>query len=77
MLIERHNFEDGMARMKNEWILLKAGSYKVYSLEHYIYSGQELKMMLQMCGFRNINLYGLLDPTPYDLNAKRLVVLAL
>lgn len=74
--IERYNFEDGMARMKNKWILRKAGSYKVCTLEHHICSGQELKVILQMCGFRNISLYGSLDPTPYDLNAKRLVVFA-
>lgn len=76
MLIEKHDFEVGMARMKNQWIVLEAGEYKVYSLEHYVYSGQELKMMLQMCGFTNVELYGSLDGTAYDLNAKRLVVVA-
>jgi SAM-dependent methyltransferase len=76
MLIEKHDFEVGMTRMRNQWIVLEAGEYKVYSLEHYVYSGQELKMMLQMCGFTNVELYGSLDGTAYDLNAKRLVVVA-
>ncbi|WP_448517783.1 class I SAM-dependent methyltransferase [Pseudothermotoga sp.] len=76
MLVEKHSFEPGMARMRNQWIVLEAGEYKVYSLQHYVYSGQELKMMLQMCGFTNVELYGSLDGTAYDLNAKRLVVVA-
>ncbi|HBT38814.1 MAG: Methyltransferase type 12 [Thermotoga sp. 50_1627] len=76
MLVEKHSFEPGMARMKNQWIVLDAGSYRVYSLEHYVYSGQELKMMLQMCGFTNVELFGSLDGTPYDLNARRLVAVA-
>lgn len=76
MLIEKHSFEPGMARMRNQWIVLEAGEYKVYSLQHYVYSGQELKMMLQTCGFSNVELYGSLDGTAYDLNARRLVVVA-
>lgn len=76
MLIEKHSFEPGMARMINDWIVLENGRYKIYRLEHYLYSAHELKMMLQICGFNNIILYGSLDKDPYDLNAKRLVVLA-
>ncbi|ABV34351.1 MULTISPECIES: class I SAM-dependent methyltransferase [Pseudothermotoga] len=76
MLIEKHSFEPGMARMINDWIVLENGRYKIHRLEHYLYSAHELKMMLQICGFNNIILYGSLDKDPYDLNAKRLVVLA-
>jgi len=76
MLIEKHSFEPGMARMINDWIVLKNGKYKVHRLEHYLYSAQELKMMLQMSGFGEITFYGSLDKDPYDLNARRLVVLA-
>ena len=76
MLIEKHSFEPGMARMINDWIVLENGRYKIHRLEHYVYSAQELRMMLQMCGFENIVVYGSLDGDPYDLNAKRLVVVA-
>ncbi|MEJ5229969.1 class I SAM-dependent methyltransferase [Pseudothermotoga sp. U03pept] len=76
MLIEKRSFEPGMARMINDWIILKDGKYRVYRLEHYLYSAQKLKMMLQMCGFNDIAAYRSLDKDPYDLNARRLVVLA-
>jgi len=76
ILIEKHCFEPGMARMINDWIVLENGRYKIHRLEHYVYSAQELKMMLQMCGFENIAVYGSLDGDSYDLNAKRLVVVA-
>lgn len=76
MLIERQSFEPGLARMKNDWIVLENGKYKVYTLKHYLYSAEELKMMLQMCGFNNIAVYGSLSGDLYDLNAKRLVVVS-
>lgn len=76
MLIEKHSFEPGLARMKNDWIVLENGRYKVHTLQHYLYSAEELKMMLQMCGFKNIAVYGSLSGDLYDLNAKRLVVVA-
>lgn len=76
MLIEKHSFEPGMARMINDWIVLEKGVYKTYRLEHYVYSALELKMMLQASGFNNVDFYGSLDKDPYDLNARRLVVLA-
>lgn len=76
ILVENRTILDGWHRIKNDWILLKEGRYETYSFCLTLYSGQELRTILDRIGFQNIALYGDLQKNDYDINARRLVVVA-
>ena len=44
--------------------------------DHRIYSAAELKALLADCGFSAVTVYGALTGAPYDVNAQRLIALA-
>lgn len=76
LLIERHQIVGDWGRIKNEWIYLKNGNAKTFRFELTLYSGQELKELMQKAGFKKIRLYGDLDGNEYGLEAKRLIAVA-
>jgi hypothetical protein len=41
-----------------------------------IYSAGELEALFREAGFSSVKLYGTVEGDPYDLNAKRLIVVA-
>ena len=45
--------------------------------DHALYSGRELADLLKKAGFERVKLFGSLQGTPYDLNARRLVAVAM
>ena len=53
------------------------GDVRTYQFRHNIYSGFELKQLLEEAGFRGIRLYGGFDGRPYDEKAKRLIAIAI
>jgi hypothetical protein len=55
---------------------MKEGRAQSFSFEHTIYSGRELKDRLLSCGFEQMQLFGDLQGSAYDLEAKRLVAVA-
>jgi hypothetical protein len=55
---------------------LKGGRARSFSFEHTIYSGRELKDRLLSCGFGQVQLFGDLQGSPYNLEATRLVAVA-
>jgi SAM-dependent methyltransferase len=75
-LVQLHEVFDGWSRIVNEWILIKDGAAKSYRFHHSIYSGQELKELLERAGFSNVRLYGDLDGNDYGSDAKRLAALS-
>ena len=46
---------------------------KSFKFDLTIYSGEELKGLLEQAGFRSVKLYGTFDGDPYGLNAQRLI----
>ena len=73
MLQERrvtHNW----SRMENRWILFKGGRRFESSLDHRLFSATELVALFVESGFVRVEAFGGTDGTPYDNNAKRLVV---
>lgn len=74
--LQRPRICDDWTRIRNEWVLLKDGRARTVWLEHFIYSGRELKDMLLQCGFSSVRLFGDLSGNPYDINATRLVAVA-
>lgn len=45
-------------------------------VEHRLYSGAELRSLLESVGFGEVHLYGGFDGSSYDLEAKRLLAVA-
>ena len=45
-------------------------------IAHRLYSGAELRSLLESVGFREVRLHGGFDGSPYDLEARRLVAVA-
>jgi SAM-dependent methyltransferase len=72
-LIQRHEIFDDWTRIRNEWILIRKGKARSFKFHHTIYSGQELKSLMQHNGFSDVNLYGNLDGDEYGPNAHRLI----
>jgi hypothetical protein len=47
-----------------------------FTVSHWLYSAAELRRELLDAGFQKVGLFGGLDGSPYDHNARRLVALA-
>lgn len=76
LLIERHEIYEDWTRIRNEWIVLRGTEARRFSFHHTIYSGQELRDRLIAAGFSDVRLHGGFDGRPYDLDANRLVAVA-
>lgn len=73
----RRSFSAEFTRMDNEWtFLLESGAVKQFAVRHWIYSAQELRLMLRDAGFSTIDLHGDFDGRPYDLTSRRLIAVA-
>ncbi len=62
--------------VRSRWIMLRGAERIEHVVEHRIYSAAELCALLAEAGFGEFEVYGHLSGTPYDHEAKRLVVLA-
>lgn len=76
LVVQRPQLRDDWCRVYSEWILLQNGNARSFSFEHTIYSGRELKDRLLSCGFDQVQLFGDLQGSPYNLEATRLVAVA-
>ena len=76
LFIQRHEIFDGWGRIRNEWILIKGEKAKSFKFHHTLYSGQELKSLIEKAGFEEIKLFGDLDGNEYGPEASRLIVVA-
>ncbi|MHA2027302.1 MAG: class I SAM-dependent methyltransferase [Candidatus Thorarchaeota archaeon] len=76
MMEEREPIEN-WSKMHNKWVFVeKDGTVHRWDFTHWIYSGAEIKEMLEKVGFSDVKVYGGLDGRPYDNEAERLVVIA-
>jgi len=76
LLVQLHEIFDDWTRIRNEWILLKGNRVRRFRFHHTLYSGQELKDLLQQAGYAEVKLYGEFDGQPYGPDAPRLVAVA-
>jgi hypothetical protein len=76
LFIERRKAVADWSRMENEWLLLKGGEITTFHITHWIYSGCELRQMLEGVGFSDVTIYGDLEGSPYGPQAKRLIAVA-
>jgi SAM-dependent methyltransferase len=60
----------------NRWTILRPGRKTEVELSHRLYSAAELEALLRSVGFAAVEIYGDLEGSPYDQNARRLVAVA-
>ena len=73
MIIERHEISENWTRGRSEWILVKGETAKSFRLQIRLYSGQEMKELMQKAGFEEVKVYGDLDGIEYGIDAQRLI----
>lgn len=77
LLVWRTAVAADWTRLEGNWYAVRAGgTAKHFHVDHWIYSGRELRDLLRGAGFSDVRLFGDLDGRPYDLNALRLVAVA-
>ncbi|MCI0487734.1 MAG: class I SAM-dependent methyltransferase [Blastocatellia bacterium] len=76
LIVERREIFDNWSRIRNEWILIRDGKAKSFKFHHTLYSGQELKSLIERAGFGETELFGDLYGNEYGPDATRLIVVA-
>jgi SAM-dependent methyltransferase len=73
LLVQHREVIDDWTRLRATWILIDGASAQRYGFTVWIYSGSELRRMLEEVGFEGVELYGSLDGRAYDVQAQRLI----
>lgn len=76
LMIQRRDVIDDWGRFENEWLFIDGANVRTFRLRLWVYSGRELRQLLEQAGFVDITLFGKLDGTPYGLEASRLIAVA-
>lgn len=77
LLIQRRSVFDDWSRMSVDWLIVRGDALRArFTLRHFIYSGRELRTMLESVGFDRVDLYGDVGGAPYGPDARRLVAVA-
>jgi SAM-dependent methyltransferase len=76
VLIQQPHVNADWTQLDNEWTVVQAGERRDYHFVHHLYSGDELKDLLEVCGFTTVRLYGDLSGSEYLPEAPRLVAVA-
>jgi len=76
LMIQRPVVLDDWTRLRNEWTIVQGEKAKTFRFDLFIYSGQELKEMIEEAGFAAVKLYGSFDGEPYGAEAQRLIATA-
>jgi SAM-dependent methyltransferase len=75
-LVQRHEVFDDWNHARNEWFVIKDGKAEVFYFDLRLYSGTEMKQLLNQAGFTEMKLYGDLEGNPFDHEKNRLCVVA-
>ena len=75
-LLEERHVHDGWSTVENHWTWIRGAEKRVFTWQIRLYSGAELGRALSEVGFAAVRLYGSLQGTPYDQDARRLVAVA-
>ena len=67
---------DDWSRIRSHWVFIRDEYATHVRIDYVLYSGRELADLLEKTGFEQVKLFGGLDGTPYDANAKRLAIVA-
>jgi len=75
LLIERHEICEDWTHCRNQWLLVKEGTVRPFFFKTRLYSGYELKDLMQRAGFEEVSVYGDLAGKEYGINADRLIAI--
>ena len=73
VVIDRREILADWTRVRMEWTIVKGNTVRIFTIDHTVYSGQELKNRFTAAGFADVKLYGSMDSAPYDREAERLI----
>jgi len=73
LILEEREVIEGWSRIRTRWIVIRDGAREEFSLTLRLYSGAELKALMEEVGFREVELYGDFHGNPYGPEAKRLI----
>lgn len=76
LFLEERRLHEDWSRIETRWIIVRDGEREEFTLSLRLYSGTELRALLEEVGFDRVELFGNLDGEPYDQDARRLVALA-
>lgn len=76
LLIEQPELTDHCSVMHNRWTLVRDDTVARAEFSHRVYSAVELEALCRQAGFSDVEIYGGLDWSVYDLESERLVVVA-
>jgi SAM-dependent methyltransferase len=76
LILEDRKLTPDWSTIRNRWIILERGARREVTLTTRLYSAAELSRLLKGVGFGKVDVYGDLSGAPYDMEAKRLVVVA-
>lgn len=76
LLLEEREVIEGWSRIRTRWIIFRGERREEFTLTLRLYSGAELKGLLEEVGFRKVELYGDFDGNLYGPEAKRLIAVA-
>jgi len=77
IFLREYKMQQNWSWIDSRWMMLKNGNIREYRFGHRIYSAVEIAGLLKDCGFSSVNIYGDLEGSDYDQNAKRLVAVAI
>jgi SAM-dependent methyltransferase len=72
--LEERKVTDDWSRTQNRWIMFKDNQRFEGLVDTRLYSASELRELLHMAGFTDVQAYGGLEGIPYEYLAKRLVL---
>jgi SAM-dependent methyltransferase len=75
-LFMRDTILDGWSRFRSDWTLIRGDTVRRGHFEQFVYSGAEIRALVEAAGFDDVEIFGDFDRSPYDQNARRLVVQA-
>jgi len=73
LLVQRIEVFEDWCRVKIQSLLVRGDHLDRVELEHTLYSGKELRELMNWAGLSRVELYGSLDGKPYGPGATRLV----
>ncbi len=74
--LQERKISNNWSWLDNIWTIIKDGKVKKFNISHRIYSAFELKTILNETGFSKVDIYGDIDGSEYNQNAKRLITVA-
>lgn len=76
LVIHRTRTVDDWTRTATTWVLVRGDVAHRFEVLYNLYSGAEMRSLLEAAGFADVTLYGCLDGSPYDHKAERLIAVA-